>query len=101
MDTIMDPKGIECYTLGSSMELYFPFSKLLFNQLEPLKSISIADTSRLEEDDSNLDEYGNLTQIALDEQMDRLRASADYSIGDAEVIQVMKKYPTTKSIGKS
>ncbi len=89
----MEPKGIECYSLSASVELYFPFSKSLFAQLEPLKSVFVDDTFRLEEDEENTDKDGNPTESVRDDQMERLRSTADFLLGGTEVTEVMKKYP--------
>jgi hypothetical protein len=87
----MEPKGIECFILANSIELRFPFSKPLFTQLESLKTLVAEDTSRLEEDENNLDKAGNLTQEVLDGQLERFRNLADLAL-DPKVLKVMKKY---------
>ena len=91
----MEPKGIECYVLGRSLDLQFPFSKLLLAQLDSLKPLLAEDTARMEEFDENMDDNGNITTQALEEQVKRFRSLADYTLGEGKVLEAMKKYRRT------
>jgi hypothetical protein len=88
----MDPKGIECYVLATSMHLQFPFSRFLLAKLDSLKPLFIEDTVRMEDLEENMDEAGNLTAEALQEQVERFRSLANYTLGNDYVLEAMKRY---------
>lgn len=91
VESIMEPKGIECYSVASSVDLKFPFSKYHLAQLESIKALVEEDTSRLEADEGNLDEVGNLSPQAQMEQLVCFRKYAD-QILDNNLLTSMKKY---------
>lgn len=87
----MEPKGIECYSVTDSLSLQFPFSKFLLGTMETLKNVYDEDVARMEDDISNFDDNGDLTNSAIERQMERFRRLSELNL-DPRIGEIMQKY---------